>query len=251
MLSKLIAVLKSVGVRKHNRVPVIFSYEKNDMDSGSYKSSDDYLVIYRDPDQPVETLVGTVAHEIGHAIYNKLPEEQYQQIKANAGSIGSYTSYTDPKFSSGEGHESGNEWFADYVAAMVMRSFGLSPDTKVGSWQPINEPTSGVQAVRKTLGKQLPGRSVNKSAAMFKQKNWWMFNAVRKILTLIGQNTFTVGEFDLPPEMVGSLGASTDVKEVLNEFLSVMNGRLEQMTPPDRHTFLKTLFNTLSKSSAG
>ena len=250
MLAKLIAVLKSIGVRKHNRVPIIFSYEKNDMDSGSYKSSDDYLVIYRDPDQSVDTLVGTVAHEIGHAIYNKLPDAEYAAIKANAGSIGSYTRYTDPGFSDGEGHQSGNEWFADYVAATVMKSFGLSYGTKVGSWEPINEPTSGVSAVRRTLGQQMPGRSANKNAAAFKQKNWWMFNAVKKILVLIGQEKFTVGSFQLPGSVVNHLGGSTDVKEVLDEFLSVMNGRLENMEPADRHAFLKTVFNTLSKSSA-
>jgi len=246
MIKKIIAVLRSIGVRKHNRVPIVLSYERNDMDSGSYKSSDDYLVIYRDPNQSLETIVGTIAHEIGHGIYNKLPEDEYAQIKANAGSIGSFTKYTDPNFSSGEGHESGNEWFADYVAATVMKGFGLAPDTKVGSWEPINDPKRGMSAVRKTLGNQAPGRTGNKSAAAFKQKNWWMFDSVKKILAAMGDKPITVGSLGLPT-ISAQLGPDTTVKEVLGEFLSVMNGRLEQLPPADRHTFLKAAYHTALK----
>lgn len=246
MITRIIATLKSVGVRKHNRVPIILSYERNDMDSGSYKSSDDYLIIYRDPDQPIETVVGTIAHEIGHAIYNKLPEDEYTQIKANSGSIGSFTRYTDPNFTSGEGHESGNEWFADYVAATVMKGFGLAPDTKVGSWEPVSDPTKGIASVRKTLGNQAPGRTANRSAAAFKQKNWWMFKAVKEILAKIGTRPITVASLDIPPQILATLGAEASVKEVLEEFLSIMNGRLERLSPADRHLFLKTAFQHCS-----
>lgn len=240
MIKKIIVSLMSVGVRKHNRVPIILSYEINHNDAGSYKSSDDYLKIYRNPYQEVETLVGTVAHEIGHAIYNKLPEKEYEVIKSHANSIGSYTSYTNPNFSDSEGHVTGNEWFADYIAAIVMQGYGLPATTKVGSWEPITEPKHGIKAVMRSLGAQEPGRNINKSAARFRQKNLWMFSQVRDLLQKIGNQYIPINSLNLPPRITEKLGNAT-VKDILDEFLNVLNNRLESLDNADRHLFLKTI----------
>lgn len=238
MIKKIIISLMSVGVRKHNRVPIILSYEINHNNSGSYKSSDDYLKIYRNPYQEVETLVGTVAHEIGHAIYNKLPEKEYDIIKAHAHSIAPYTNYTSPNFSDSEGHVTGNEWFADYIAAIAMQGYGLPPNTKVGSWEPIAEPKHGIKAVMRSLGSQEPGRNINKSAARFRQKNLWMFSQVRNLLDKIGDKYIPVNSLNLPSRITEKLGNAT-VKDILDEFLNVLNNRLEMLDNADRHLFLK------------
>ena len=248
MITKLLAVLKSVGIRKHNRVPIILSYAQNTSDAGSYKSSDDYLVIYRDPQQQLSTLIGTIAHEIGHAIYNKLPEEEYEQIKANSDQIMSYTKYTSPSYApDSEGHQTGNEWFADYVAASLMKGFGLAADTMVGSWEPQTNSKDGIDAVRKTLSGQVPGRTMNKSAAAFRQKNLWMFDAVQNLLNVLkGRGPITVASIAVPQEIKTALGPNSNVKDVLEEFLMYLGGRLESMKPADRHLFLKTLHHTLA-----
>lgn len=247
MLQKLIATLMSLGVRKHNRIPIILSYEVNDSDTGSYKSSDDYFIVYRNPNWPVQELVGTVSHEIGHAIYQRLDQTEKDQIRNDSGQIPSFTRYTDPKFVSygrqtpTEDHESGNEWFADYVAATVMQGFGLAPDTKVGSWEPVNDPKQGIRATKKVLGSQNPTRTRSKEAAGFLLKNRFIWPQVTNLANKLSGN-ITLGDLNLPHDIVSWLGGDqVSAKEIIDEFQSIANNRLESLTRDNIRIFLTTL----------
>lgn len=257
LIGKVIATLQSLGVRKHNRIPIIVIYTSDKSNVGAaYKSADDYLKVNRDMTLPPEQMVGTFAHEIGHAIYNKLPEEVYDTIRNKSQEIKPFTKYTSPDFvpygfaTPPDGHESGNEWFADYVAAITMKGYGLPANAMVADWEPNmdkDQVRQGMKATKQILGKQRPGRNWNKSAARENQKWGWLLKAGSQIKERMGGRDFTLAAVGMDDRISNQLGGGgVSITELLDEMMARPGGRIESMSNADRHVFMKTVYKAVA-----
>jgi hypothetical protein len=170
-----------------------------------------------------------------------------------ANRIPSLTRYTDPNHIpigmsyAPEGHTTGNEWFADYVAALAMHGSGLPAGANIGDWETRPDPSRGMKAAKQSIAYgQSPGRNINKSAARFRQKNAWMLKSARELYAMLGNKDMTVDEVGIPPEIANQLGGpQTSVRDLLDEFIRVPDGRLENMNNPDRHKALNLIYKSL------
>lgn len=157
-IHRVLAGLQSIGVRKSNRVPIIIHFgdrgaygaaagdyrastfgridpessknatntlrglPKTKSSYSQFKNVKDSSVIHIYKTADLANLPVTLAHEIAHSIYNGLSNSQKEEIKRLANSTASPSNYGRPDYNSSESHVSGNEWFAEMIAKIIIYS---------------------------------------------------------------------------------------------------------------------------------
>lgn len=85
--------------------------------------NDHWVQVYVTPEKTEEEIVRVLAHEVGHAVYNYLPDDQQQWVLQQARAM-PVTKYgrTDYEIGGrvGYSHKTGNEWFAELLSLHVL-----------------------------------------------------------------------------------------------------------------------------------
>lgn len=250
VVREVLVTLQSMGLRRMNRVPIVFAHQTWDEPSGygtgtkAGHADDDHVMIFGTLFERTH-LVHILAHEIGHVVYARLSHDEQQRVKDLASRL-RMTRYGDPDYvypglsSPTQNHSSGNEWFAEMIAFWTLNADRLSGKVTTNNVRDLKHIDSdrippdpqglgNLLAVnrdaRKVFASQNPAGAVRYKKPV---SGWWRSAGTKSILDVFRRNPGHV--FDaaglasslphIPPAAIGS---------ALRKLAA--NGKLKQVAP--------------------